>query len=258
MKITFVGTAGGAMLTESRSAPSILINNDLLLDCGEGCTQKLLQLKSLDTINTICITHLHMDHYWGLFPLLIHYLFSNRTADLTIIGPPQHKATFGKILALVVGWSDFGRFHFNINFKELTDRDGVQEIIGDYTLKCAKIDHTLISFAYRVEKNNQSVCYSGDTRPTQQLVKLAENCDVFICEATFPDKLVKLAEKHGHSTILDAVKMARDANCQQLVLTHLLPLFAKDMIESKDKLKEIFDKEIVFADDLLTLEIDDT
>lgn len=30
------------------------------------------------------------------------------------------------------------------------------------------------------------------------------------------------------------------------------------MIESKDKLKEIFDKEIVFADDLLTLEIDDT
>lgn len=28
----------------------------------------------------------------------------------------------------------------------------------------------------------------------------------------------------------------------------------KDMIESKDKLKEMFDKEIVFADDLLILE----
>jgi ribonuclease Z len=246
------------MMTESRSAPSILINNDLLLDCGEGCTQKLLQLQTLDTINTICITHLHMDHYWGLFPLLIQYQFSNRTADLTIIGPPQHKATLEKILALVVGWSDFGRLNFNIHFKELTERDGVQEIIGDYIVTCAKMDHTIISFAYRVEKNNQSVCYSGDTSPTQQLVQLAENSDVFICEATFPDKLVQLAEKHGHSTISDAVKMARDANCQKLALTHLLPLFAKNMIESKNKLKEMFDKEIVFADDLLTIEIDYT
>jgi len=257
MKITFIGTAGGAMMTESRSAPSILINNDLLLDCGEGCTQKLLQLKTLDTINTICITHFHMDHYWGLFPLLIHYLFNKRTVDLIIIGPPQTKATLGKILALLGVRSDFEGFNFNINVKELTDRDGVQEIIGDYTLKCAKMDHTIISFAYRVEQNNQSVCYSGDTRPTQQLVQLAENCNVFICESTFPDKHVKLAEKHGHSTISDAVKMARDANCQKLVLTHLLPLFVKNIIESKDKLKEIFDKEIVFAEDLLTIEIDD-
>jgi len=258
MKITFIGTAGGAMVTESRSSPSILINNDLLLDCGEGCTQKLLQLKTLDTINTICITHFHIDHYWGLFPLLVHYLFSFRTADLTIIGPPQTKATIGKIFAILGGEGDSGRLNFNINFKELTDRDGVQEIKGDYTLKCAKMDHAIISFAYRVEKNNQSVCYSGDTRPTQQLVKLAENCNVFICESTLPDKHLKLADKHGHSTISDTVKMARDANCQKLVLTHLLSFFAKNMIKSKDKLKEIFNKEILFADDLLTLEIDDT
>jgi ribonuclease BN (tRNA processing enzyme) len=48
--------------------------------------------------------------------------------------------------------------------------------------------------------------------------------------------------------------MARNAYCQKLVITHLLPIFAKDIIESKDKLKEIFDKESVFADDLLILE----
>jgi ribonuclease BN (tRNA processing enzyme) len=48
--------------------------------------------------------------------------------------------------------------------------------------------------------------------------------------------------------------MARNANCQKLVITHLLPIFAKNMIESQDELKEIFDEEIVFADDLLILE----
>lgn len=62
MKITFLGTAGSIM-TENKSFPSILINNDLLLDCGEACTQKLLKLKFINTIDTICISHLHGDHF---------------------------------------------------------------------------------------------------------------------------------------------------------------------------------------------------
>jgi len=60
------------------------------------------------------------------------------------------------------------------------------------------MDHAIISYAYRVEKNNKSVCYSGDTRPTEQLIKLADNCDAFICESTFPDKYAKFAEDYGH------------------------------------------------------------
>jgi len=57
------------------------------------------------------------------------------------------------------------------------------------------------------------------------------------------------------STPSDVAKMARDASCQKLVLVHLYPLFAKKVVKSKNKLNEIFDKEILIADDLLTLEI---
>lgn len=38
MKITFIGTSGGFLGAE-KSFPAILINDDLLLDCGEGTTQ---------------------------------------------------------------------------------------------------------------------------------------------------------------------------------------------------------------------------
>jgi len=254
MIITFLGTAGSYM-TENKSFPSILINNDLLLDCGEGCTQKLLQLKSITTITTICLSHLHGDHFSGLFSLLWYYWLNNRTADLTIIGPPQTKATTEKIFTLLNAPGGFEVFNFKLYFNELSDINDIQEIKGDYNIKCAKMEHAILSFAYRVEKNNKIVCYSGDTKPTQQLVELAEKSDVFICESTFPDKYDKLADEHGHSTPSDVAKMARDAKCQKLILVHLYPLFAKWVIKSKNKLKEIFDNEIIIADDLLTLEI---
>lgn len=254
MQITFLGTAGSIM-TENKSFPSILINKDLLLDCGEGCTQKLLQLKSINKINTICITHLHGDHFSGLFSLLWYYWLSNRTRDLTIIGPPQSKATIEKIFTLLNAPGGFEVFNFKIHFKELTNTDRIQEIKAEYGIKCAKMEHAIISFAYRVEKDDKSICYSGDTKPTQQLVKLADKCNVFICESTFPDKYSKFAYEYGHSTPSDAAKMARDAKCQKLVLVHLYPIFAKKVIKSKDNLKEIFNKEIIIPDDLMTLEI---
>jgi ribonuclease Z len=254
MMITFLGTAGSIM-TEKKSFPSILINEDLLLDCGEGCTQKLLQLKSIDKINTICITHLHGDHFSGLFSLLWYYWLSNRTEDLTIIGPPKTKATTEKIFTLMNAPGGFEVFNFKIHFKELDETNQIQEIKADYAIKCAKMEHSILSFAYYVEKKAKSVCYSGDTKPTQQLVKLADKCNVFICESTFPDKYAKFAYEYGHSTPSDAAKMARDANCQKLVLVHLSPLFAKKIVKSKDNLKEIFNKEIIIPDDLFAFEI---
>jgi ribonuclease Z len=246
------------MVSENKSFPSILINNDLLLDCGEGCTQKLVQLKSIDTINTICISHLHGDHFLGLFSLLAQYWLSRRSAELTIIGPPKIKATTRKIFALLGVQGGLEASNFKIDFKELIDSNEIQEIKGDYILKCAKMNHTIISFAYRVEKNKKSICYSGDTKPTQQLVNLAEECNVFICDSTFPEKYIKIAERFRHNTPSGAAKMARDANCKKLVLVHLNPsFFAKEMLKFTDKLKEIFNREIIIADDLLTLEIDD-
>lgn len=254
MKITFLGTTG-SLMTANKSFPSILINNDLLLDCGEGCTQKLLQLKSINTINTICITHLHGDHVSGLFSLLWYYWLSNRTDDLTIIGPAQTKAITEKIFTLLNAPGGIEVFNFKIYFNELADTNDIQEINGDYRIKCAKMDHVIISFAYRVESNDKSICYSGDTKPTQMLVELADKCNIFICESTFPDKYTKLADEYGHSTPSDAARMARDANCEKLVLVHIYPLFAKKVAKSKDTIKEIFNKEVLFADDLLVLEI---
>ncbi len=254
MKITFLGTSGG-ILTATRSYPSILIDRTLLLDCGDGTTQRLMQLNALSSVNTICLSHLHGDHFMGITSLLWYYLCINRTVDLTIIGPSPIKESVAKLLELQNLPPDILlKLPFKLQFKELTKCNDVLEVNDVYKIKYAEMNHTVPSFAYRIEKNGVYVCYSGDTKPIQNLIELADKSNIFICESTFSDDQSEIAHQYGHCTPIDAAKMARDAGCEKLVLTHISPPFAKIVNQSIESLKDIFDKEILIAEDLMILE----
>lgn len=59
-----------------------------LVDCGEGTQFKLNQYKiKKSKIDHIFISHLHGDHYFGLFGLLSSYHLLGRTKDLYIYSP---------------------------------------------------------------------------------------------------------------------------------------------------------------------------
>ncbi|MFM7629583.1 MAG: ribonuclease Z [Algoriphagus sp.] len=59
-----------------------------LLDCGEGTQHQLQRFKiKTSKISSIFISHLHGDHYLGLFGLLSSFHLSKRTQPLTLFGP---------------------------------------------------------------------------------------------------------------------------------------------------------------------------
>ncbi len=60
-----------------------------LVDCGEGTQWRLLEYRSrLNQLKAIFISHLHGDHYFGIFGLLGTLHLQGRTQPLTIVGPP--------------------------------------------------------------------------------------------------------------------------------------------------------------------------
>lgn len=79
-------------------------NGALLVDCGEGMQNRLvshnialkksgLQIRSkMSKLRTILFTHAHLDHCWGLLPMLHTMGLDGRTEPLTIIAPSSKKA----------------------------------------------------------------------------------------------------------------------------------------------------------------------
>ena len=59
-----------------------------------------------------------------------------------------------------------------------------------------------------------------DTLPNSNAVKLAENADVLIHEATFTHHMREKAKEHFHSTEIQAMEIADEAKVKRLILTH--------------------------------------
>ena len=99
----------------------------------------------------------------------------------------------------------------------------------------------------------RKIVYTGDTRPSENLVKLAENADLLIHEATFDDELMERAGEDGHSTPSQAAETAKDAGAKWLVLTHISARY-RDASLLLDQARKIFSNTDL-AEDFLKLEL---
>lgn len=70
-------------------------------------------------------------------------------------------------------------------------------------------------------QKGRKVVILGDTRYCAAAIKLAKDADVLVHEATFRAGFEEKAYNYYHSTTLQAGQVAKAANCQQLILTHL-------------------------------------
>jgi len=99
----------------------------------------------------------------------------------------------------------------------------------------------------------RKIVYTGDTRPSDRIVKLAKDADVLIHEATFDDEMIERAREDGHSTPGEAAKIALKAGVKLLVLTHISARYNRPEILLKQAQK-IFPN-VYVPNDLEELEI---
>jgi len=97
------------------------------------------------------------------------------------------------------------------------------------------------------------ITYSGDTRPTRSLVRLAESADLLIHEATFEDELLERAKEDGHSTPSQAAETAKKAEVKRLILTHVSSRY-RSPERLLEQAKRIFPNADV-AEDFMKIEI---
>jgi ribonuclease Z len=72
-------------------------------------------------------------------------------------------------------------------------------------------------------RRGRSVAYMCDTRPSERVVEAVAGVDVLVHEATYLHEFASQARERGHSTVREAAEVARDAQVDELVLTHISP-----------------------------------
>ena len=143
LRITFLGTSGTIPSVE-RNPSSILLNYNgerILFDCGEGTQRQMMVAKTgFKRLNNVFITHLHTDHFIGLFGLLETMSLNDRREKLNIYSP---NPTFLSTMFRLFGYHNF-EFPIEVNGLE----DGKILEFGDFSILAFKTDHIIESYGY--------------------------------------------------------------------------------------------------------------
>lgn len=86
-----------------------------------------------------------------------------------------------------------------------------------------------------------------DTLPCPNLLRIASKAKLFLCESTYLDVHRDLAREHYHLTAKQAAEFAKEAQAQQLVLTHFSARY-QDPEDFQREAQAIFPRTIVAED----------
>jgi ribonuclease BN (tRNA processing enzyme) len=215
MRTTIVGCAGSFPGPDS-PASCYLIEADgfrLVLDLGSGALGALQRYCDLDTVDAVCLSHLHGDHCLDMCGYVVQRTYhpDGPRPRLPVYGPAGTQERLTSALAPGSGMA--GAFDF------ITLAPGTMEI-GPLRVTTAHMNHPVETFGFRLEHGGAALAYSADTAPCAGLDELAAGADVLLCEASFlegPDLPPDL-----HLTARQAGQAAQRAGAGELVLTHLV------------------------------------
>ena len=124
-------------------------------------------------------------------------------------------------------------------------QNGHEVKVGEKTIKPSEV--------LGEKRPGKKIGISGDTRPTKELEEFFKNCNYLSFDSTFLDELKDKAIETHHSTAKEAAILAKNANVENLILTHFSARY-KDESVLVDEAKTIHGS-VIGAKDLLEIEI---
>ena len=226
MMVWFLGTAGAGGIP-GRAKSGILVDTGdarLLLDVGPGCVERLYELGySVCDIDYIYISHLHMDHWSGLFDYAVRYSVEGCGKPPVLLAGEKVRDGMHRVVEVLPG-----RLRGEIAVRSIPASGGLD--LDGLVLRVYEAVHTVPAYIVEVVVDGSTLVYSGDTSPTDDLRKLALQADLLVVEATMPRGMEAKARETGHHTVGDAVAYRGTMRSEALlVLTHFTMESLKDI-----------------------------
>jgi len=281
--ITFLGT-GNAVPTKKRNHTSILVsflNENILIDCGEG-TQRQLKLAEISPhkITKLLITHWHGDHTLGIPGLFQTLAMSKYTKILEVYGPVGTKKNIDLIQKI------YHDFKIKIKVNEISNH-----IINNstFTIQSLPMQHNTPTNAYSITLKDKRRIYKNklkklkipnsslikdlqlgrdiifnnkkikcknltyiekgkkisivlDTKMNPNIQKISKNSDLLIIESSFANEEKEKAEEYFHLTAKQSAEIAKKSKIKALILTHLSERYEHNPSIIEKEAKKVFKK----------------
>ena len=206
-RVTLLGTGSPAPVMR-RFGPGVLVEaggKKLLIDCGRGTTQRLLQAGvRLGQLDGLFITHLHSDHIVGIPDLwLTGWLdvpYAQRKGPFRVYGPAGTNDLM-QGLVKAYDWdirartADQNLAPENVRPEVTEFKQGVVYDQAGVKVTAFDVDHGDLlrpAVGFRVDFGGRSVTVSGDTKFSENLIQHATGTDLLVHQvAAAPEALLK-------------------------------------------------------------------
>ncbi len=253
IRVTLLGS-GTCVPSLKRSSSSVLVRIGtaaILLDIGAGTIHRLLQADfSIFDVTHLFISHFHPDHSGEM----VSFLFSSKYPDtgrrktrLVLAGGPGFCLHYDRLKSIYGEWIDLSG---KLDLADLDPAVSTDYFYTSFSMRVAAMAHREESIAFRITApDGRAIVYSGDTDYTENLVEIARNADLLICEAALPDAL----KVEGHLTPSVAGRIAARAGVKKLVLTHFYP--ESDRADVAGECAKTYDGPLMLAEDLMEIRL---
>lgn len=218
-----------------------------LFDAGAGVVRRMNAAGlPISGPEAVFITHLHSDHTLGYPDLILTSWIMRRVSPMLVYGPPGLQRMTQHLLAAY-------REDIRIRTEGLE-----REVAGGYRVKVHEIKSGVVyerngvrvtairvphgswkeAYAYRIDTPDRSIVISGDTRPSEALVRAAGGVDVLVHEVYSPLHLAPENRPGGkywpqymrefHTSDVELGTLASRAKPKLLILTHIIRFGSSD------------------------------
>jgi ribonuclease BN (tRNA processing enzyme) len=216
MEIKFLGT-GSAINAEDIGA-SLLINEHILIDAPGGIAQAILKFGGdISNLDTIIITHLHGDHFFGLPFLLLEYTTKPRKTPLNIFAPLDAQNLVTGLTRLAFPEKETKELLAPAKPFYIDAADGKVMTIKNIFIRLRQVRHGDIE-TYGIEfwrTNMIKLFYAPDISYCDELIKIIETIDIAILDATTSDEAID-----GHMSMKQVNDLAKQFLDKVFILTH--------------------------------------
>jgi len=228
--IKILGISGGKSHTTALT--SLRISKDTIIDAGNII---YAMEDSLEDIEHIFLTHVHLDHIIDI-PFLLDNIHENQTKPIKIYSHKENIQYLKKHIFNWEIWPDFSTIPMQ-NSKEFCMKFipidyNIPIIIDQVSITPIKNNHTLYSCGFIIKKGENSLLFTSDTYCCDSIWEEINNnlsISTVIIDVSFPSKFKELAKSSKHLTpkLLqeELQKLKRDD--VTIHISHLKPSYQK-------------------------------